>query len=269
MKEELVIPKKKNSNSKNTKKIIINSKEDLIKIPFSTLKNTEIFDFGGKYFDLIYNRALGIEQNIFEKESLNKQKSQKNKESNINSAKIKKNITHQEGDDIISQKNSKKKEKNNSFYYSQQNSNYNKIINDMNIDAPSLKIEKIIFQMKYNTVPGEDLGVLGSIQELGNWDQNRALRLGWNDGNIWKTTINYDFSKSNDFEFKFIFILNGRVKQWEDGNNRKISFEYLKQNIEPKIKEGSFVELKNIKGSNLLYNDRDHSLTIICEWNKK
>ena len=83
---------------------------------------------------------------------------------------------------------------------------------DMNIKK-KLKIDYIVFQMRYNTRPGEDLGVIGSINELGMWDQNRALKLSWNDGNIWKTKINFNFSINSMFEFKYIFISNGRVKQ--------------------------------------------------------
>jgi hypothetical protein len=70
MKEESKNSKKKNHNSKNSKKIIINTKEDLSKLSFTTLKNAKIFDFEGEYYDFIYNRALGIEKNPPEKDSL-------------------------------------------------------------------------------------------------------------------------------------------------------------------------------------------------------
>ena len=123
--------------------------------------------------------------------------------------------------------------------------------------------------MKYNTQPGEDLGVIGSISELGSWDQNRALRMNWNDGNIWKANINYDFGKEKEFEFKYIFIENGRVKRWEDGNNRKLEFSQLKNLIEPNIKEEYFIEFKNINGKDIIYNPKEGILTIVCIWNKK
>ena len=61
--------KKKNHKS-NSKKVVINTKEDLNKLSISTLKNTKIFDFTGDYFDFIYQRALGLEKNPTEKESL-------------------------------------------------------------------------------------------------------------------------------------------------------------------------------------------------------
>ena len=111
--------------------------------------------------------------------------------------------------------------------------------------------------------------VIGSIEELGMWDQNKALKLVWNSGNVWKTKINFNFSRTNSFEFKFIFISNGRVKQWEDGSNRKLIYEQLKEMVEPNIKEGYLVELKNVNGNNIIYNHKDSSLTVVCDWNKK
>ena len=69
MKDETKSSKKKNHKS-NSKKIVLNNKEDLNKLSISVLKNSKIFDFSGEYFDFIYNRALGIENNPSEKESL-------------------------------------------------------------------------------------------------------------------------------------------------------------------------------------------------------
>lgn len=309
--------KKKNHKS-NSKKVVINTKEDLNKLSISILKNTKIFDFTGDYFDFIYQRALGLEKNPTEKESLltsnsflvNKNLNKKvplkdtSKTAKIikTAKKAAKKITN-----ISSNIQKKKEEKknnisssinqnlNNNLFYNQDNYNSynntniinndindyenqsltltssNKYNNDIGIQslAKVLKIDKIVFQMKYNTLPGEDLGVIGSIEELGMWDQNKALKLVWNSGNVWKTKINFNFSRTNSFEFKFIFISNGRVKQWEDGSNRKLIYEQLKEMIEPNIKEGYLVELKNVNGNNIIYNHKDNSLTVSCDWNKK
>ena len=37
-----------------------------------------------------------------------------------------------------------------------------------------IKIEKIKFQMTYQTQMGQELGVIGSIKELGEWNQDKA-----------------------------------------------------------------------------------------------
>lgn len=308
MKEESKNSKKK----KNTKKITLNSKEDLNKLSFTVLKNAKIFDFEGDYFDFIYNRALGIEKNPSQKESLlssnnfiaNKTASKKPqlKEHSktakiIKTAKktIKKISNNTNSSSLSKKKDEKKNVINNNNNIKTSNNNDNLFFNQYNIDnnvdyanqslplptikfnndigvqllKKQLKIDYIVFQMKYNTLPGEDLGVIGSIEELGMWDQNKALKLSWNSGNIWKTKINYNFTRANSFEFKYIFISNGRVKQWEDGSNRKLNYEQLKEIIEPNIKEGYLVEFKNINGNNIIYNYKDCTLTVSCDWNKK
>ena len=43
-------------------KVIIETSADLYKLPISTIKNTKIYNFKGKYFDQIYEEALKIER---------------------------------------------------------------------------------------------------------------------------------------------------------------------------------------------------------------
>ena len=282
MKDELKSIKRQKNSKKDltTKKIVLNKKEDLNKISFTDLKNAKLSDFSGDYYNFIYETALNIEQqNPEEKESLMIFSNTKNEDEESP------NKTRSENVGI---KKKKKKEKentdnnnkiinnniNNNLYFSQENYN---IYNNNTIKSKTktskskkvFKVNKITFQMNYNTKPGEDLGVIGSVSELGNWDQNRALRMSWNDGNIWKASINYNFEREKEFEFKFIFIENGRVKRWEDGNNRKLGFNQLKDIIEPNIKEEFFVEFKNIDNKDIIYDHKEGNITIICSWNKK
>ena len=282
MKDELKSIKRQKISKKDltTKKIVLNKKEDLNKISFTDLKNAKLSDFSGDYYNFIYETALNMEQpNPEEKESLIIFSNTKNEDEESP------NKTRSENVGI---KKKKKKERentdnnnkiinnniNNNLYFSQENYN---IYNNNTIKSKTktskskkvFKVNKITFQMNYNTKPGEDLGVIGSVSELGNWDQNRALRMSWNDGNIWKASINYNFEREKEFEFKFIFIQNGRVKKWEDGNNRKLGFSQLKDIIEPNIKEEYFVEFKNIDNKDIIYDHKEGILTIICCWNKK
>ena len=282
MKDELKSIKRQKNSKKDltTKKIVLNKKEDLNKISFADLKNAKLSDFSGDYYNFIYETALNIEQqNPEEKESLMIFSNTKNEDEESP------NKTRSENVGI---KKKKKKERentdnnnkiinnniNNNLYFSQENYN---IYNNNTIKSKTktskskkvFKVNKITFQMNYNTKPGEDLGVIGSMPELGNWDQNRALRMSWNDGNIWKASINYNFEREKEFEFKFIFIENGRVKRWEDGNNRKLGFNQLKDIIEPNIKEEFFVEFKNIDNKDIIYDHKEGNITIICSWNKK
>ena len=46
---------------KTTKKIILETQEDLINLPVEVIKNTKIYNYSGKYYDELYKRALDIE----------------------------------------------------------------------------------------------------------------------------------------------------------------------------------------------------------------
>ena len=51
---------------------------------------------------------------------------------------------------------------------------------------PKNPLKSIAFSVYFNSKFGENVCVLGSIPEFGNWSLNGALFLGWNKGNIWK-----------------------------------------------------------------------------------
>lgn len=106
-------------------------------------------------------------------------------------------------------------------------------LNDIN----DVQINKIIFSIRYNTIFGEEIGILGSIPILGNWNQNEIFHLNWNNGNIWTGEINIE--NLSDFEFKFILSSNGNLKKWENGDNNKVNFDKLINEIKYK-KKGYF-----------------------------
>ena len=129
------------------------------------------------------------------------------------------------------------------------------------------KLNVIYFEMKYDTQMGENIAVIGSIDRLGNWDTSRVLNLKWNEGNVWGASL--DYNEINDFEYKFIFVKDGYVKEWEDGINRKFIFQQIKSLIEPNLINGNIIRLKNIMSQSLEYDFNNYSLKIISEWNKK
>ena len=57
-----IINKKNENDIYIPKKVIINNSADLYKLPISTIKNTKIYNFSGKYFNEIYEEALKIER---------------------------------------------------------------------------------------------------------------------------------------------------------------------------------------------------------------
>ena len=103
-------------------------------------------------------------------------------------------------------------EDNNSVNYVRRNSNS---YHESSRKKKEFKIKTITFEIKYNTKMGEDIGLIGSIKEFGSWNQKNALRMYWNEGNIWKITIDISFAEIKTFEYKFALFKNGRLKEWE------------------------------------------------------
>ena len=120
--------------------------------------------------------------------------------------------------------------------------------------------------MTYQTQMGQELGVIGSFKELGEWNQDKALKMEWTNGNVWVKTINY--TENNDFEFKFIFIVNMRVEKWEDGNNRIFNFNDIKSRLENE-KNNSEITTFSLNQQIYKFNSNENLLTIIADWNKK
>ena len=132
--------------------------------------------------------------------------------------------------------------------------------NSMNIKMNGpCSIKKIIFSIKYDTKFGEEVGILGSIPILGNWEQNQIFYLSWNNGNIWTGEILNETEPPTDFEFKFVISFNRNVKKWESGENNKVYFDKLINEIKYK-KKGFFNKYEYRYDS--LYGE----LYLICKW---
>ena len=101
-----------------------------------------------------------------------------------------------------------------------------------------IKINKILFRVINPFYKSEqELYIIGSIKELGNWDKDKALKMGFNkDENVWEKEI--ILNKKKDFEYKFIFVSNEIMRKWEDGNNRIFKYYYVKKLIENNLEDG-------------------------------
>ena len=78
---------------------------------------------------------------------------------------------------------------------------------------------QIKFSIKYQTSPGQNMYVLGNINELGNWKENK-FKLKWTEGHIWKGKLELPM-KVSTFTFKFVCISDdNRYKRWEEGPDR-------------------------------------------------
>ena len=141
------------------------------------------------------------------------------------------------------------------FYYSL-NTNINEFNNNNDND---IYINKIIFSIKYNTTFGEEVGILGSIPNLGNWNQTGIFYLKWNNGNIWTGEILIETNPPMDFEFKFVISSNRNVKKWESGDNNKVYFDKLINEIKYK-KNGYFNKYE------YRYDSTEGILYLQCKW---
>ena len=203
-------------------KIILNKRSDLINIPIQELRTAQIKNFSGKLFEQIYKEAIDIEH---------KQNTKLNKtflEEKENNSKVIK---------IINKKINPCKE----------------LKENINIE-----INKIKFEIKYDSIYGEEVGILGSNDVLGNWNLNKIFYLKWNDDNIWNGVINVK-RPYNDFEFKFVITDDKNIKKWEKGYNNRIIFESLINEI--KYKNNGYFDKYEY-----YYDSINKELYLKCRW---
>ena len=249
-------------------KININEKSDLNKIALETILNEKLINFGGDYYNKLYEKA--------EREEI-KEKYGKptKKQSELIYYKFKNNsdlfqIDEVEYNEKQNIKLSKRTTKSDNSINISKLSNKQILNNNTfksNHTNPIFKVKKIFFEVKFETRMGQSISVIGSIDKLGNWNESKALNMNWNEGNIWKA--NMEFENIKGFEYKFIFMENGAIKQWEDGINRIFSLNQIRNLLEPNLIYGNLIKLNNIMNQSIEYNYDDYSLTIISEWNKK
>ena len=120
-------------------------------------------------------------------------------------------------------------------------------------------IKKINFVINYISIFGEEVGVLGSIPTLGNWEHNKVTKLKWNNGHIWKGGLYVNSDAIRYFEFKFLILQNNKIKKWEPGENNKFNYEIIYNQI--KIKSNGIYDKYNYD-----YNIYNGELTLNCKW---
>lgn len=136
---------------------------------------------------------------------------------------------------------------------------YNSNINLRNNLSLAYPLKKIIFVIKYNSAYGEEVGILGSLQVLGNWEQKRVFKLKWNNGHIWKGEIFVTNDSVKDFEFKFVILQDNSVKNWENGSNNKFNYDIIFNQI--RVKRKGFYSKYDYD-----YNIYNGELVLNCKW---
>ena len=260
--------KSKEKNKDIKSKIVINEKIDLNELSLDEIINTNLLYFEGKYFNKLYENAK-YEELIKNNEIIIKNNNLLLRYSSKNNELFP--IYEEEYNEIKQITKIKRKIKSdnyvNKIFQKDETVLTNNNLNKINSSNRIFKLQKIFFEIKYDTFLGQNISIIGSIDKLGNWNENRALNMTWNEGNIWKT--NFDFDNLTNFEYKFVFMENGYLKKWEDGINRIFSLAQLKNLLEPNLINGNIIKLNNIMNQSIEYNYNDYSLTIISEWNKK
>jgi hypothetical protein len=274
------------NNEQNQKMINIETISDLHKIPFNVLKSSKISNFKGKYYDQLYKEALSLE----EQEASNKPKIKfvycKNINENLDEDENKEDINPElqkpnslseiniiEKKEKTNQKEIKIKLKRNSYEVNIENENsesfHNQRTNSYHISSikrKEFKISKIVFEMKYGTKMGEEIGLIGSIKELGLWDQKNMIRMNWNEGNKWRTIIDTSFAKINTFEYKFVLVEGGKIKEWEKGNNRIFNLYEIENLVIKYINKKTNNNAELVDTSDYSYNFKDNTLLLKCVW---
>jgi 4-alpha-glucanotransferase len=78
---------------------------------------------------------------------------------------------------------------------------------------------KINFNIHYITVPGQNLCVCGSAEELGNWDISKAYNLNYLPGDFWSGALTLD-GQPGKVEYKYVLVDEHGNPIWEWGRNR-------------------------------------------------
>ena len=71
------------------------------------------------------------------------------------------------------------------------------------------------FEITYDT-KGTEFGLIGSIPEMGEWQEGKQINLIWSNGNIWRGKVKIVANEKKTINYKFIQLVNGKITRWED-----------------------------------------------------
>ena len=163
------------------------------------------------------NDTSNDENDNKEEENIKINNNNSNKNNDVNNPFYNKN-------DVVSDKKSPITYRNNDNIYTK---NYFKTSDPID----HYPIKKLVFNIKYDTRFGENLGISGSISPFGNWNQNKTKALSWNKGNIWTGELEINYMIPKIFEFKFVIIKRKNIIKWESGNNHKMNLDDFQKEL--------------------------------------
>ena len=95
---------------------------------------------------------------------------------------------------------------------------------------------------------------------MGCWEENKAIKLKWYNGHIWKGGIYASVDFFRDFEFKFVILQDNKVTKWEPGENNIFNYNIM-VNLIKNRRSGTYNKY------NYDYNVNNAELTFNCKWN--
>ena len=91
-------------------------------------------------------------------------------------------------------------------------------------EANSKGIYNLSFKIKFETQYGQNMCVVGSTPELGEW--KKFIGLKWTEGHVWVTERPM-LIENPIFKYKYVLLENGDPKQWESSEDRVADLRLL------------------------------------------
>lgn len=80
------------------------------------------------------------------------------------------------------------------------------------------RLIKVDFVIHYEAFFGQEIALLGSHDAMGSWDEKKALRLHWSQGDHWCVSV--DLPSGGVFFYKYLLKGSDNVTlRWQDGSN--------------------------------------------------
>jgi hypothetical protein len=122
----------------------------------------------------------------------------------------------------------------------------------------------VSLKVKYQTIPGESVIVVGSIPELGSW-KNFKLNMQWTEGHVWvlKEPI---LTSQPFFQYKYMLTDTEKVGEgkWERGIDRIIDMRDL-PSVGPSKLQASTGETERLLG---VEDENIKHVELVDEWEK-
>lgn len=85
---------------------------------------------------------------------------------------------------------------------------------------------QVHFRIRFPTIVGQDLGVIGELPELGNWDPKKCLKLKWFEDHIWESEV--PLLTTRPF-FKYKYVMYNPTQTIEQGMDRLAELRLLSE----------------------------------------